>query len=161
MSQRYLSLPLNSLSLRHSILLFVLLAAVSAAAAQNNAIRGLYITGQYHYAGELPSEMKGLFSVNLIANDSRGRKAPLTGDVVVSGQGRYKFASAQLDGDRLTFTTRALQGVNYKFDGKILKVRSETDSSDEPQLEGTLTKLKDGQKAGELTGRFTYEEFGD
>jgi hypothetical protein len=144
------------------LLLFSTVSAeVTTKTIQNNSVRNLYLTGQYHYQGALSPEMKDVFSINLIANDSRGREAPLTGDVSVSGKEKYRFKSAKISGDRLTFSTRIIEGISYRFEGRILKVRSATDSYDEPELEGTLTKLRNGEKAGEVKGRFKYEEFGD
>lgn len=161
MPQMALNFSLKLLLPCHPIPILILLTAASVFAVQNNNLRGLYITGQYFYTGESPSEIKGPLSINLIAHDSRGRRVPLTGDVAVSGQGKYRFTYAQLNGDKLIFTTRTIQGISYKFDGKVLKVRSASDSSYEPELEGTLTRVSNGQKSGEVSGRFKYEEFGD
>jgi hypothetical protein len=160
MPQRDFKLPLKAI-VCNTASLFILLAVISAPAAQSNSLRGLYITGQYLYMGELPSEMEGLFSINLIANDSRGRNRPLTGDVAVSAKGKYRFMSARLYSDRLTFSTRTIQGISYEFEGRILKIRAPEGSFDIPELEGTLTKIRNGEKSGAVTGRFKYEEFGD
>lgn len=159
MLQRDLKLPLKAV-VRYTALLLVLLNVISALAGQSNSLRGLYITGQYLYSGELPAEMQDPFSISLIANDSKGRNIRLTG-YVSAPSGKYRFASVRLAGDKLTFSTGIIQGISYRFVGQILKIRAPEGSYDIPELEGTLTKLRDGEKSGEVRGRFKYEEFGD
>jgi ribosomal 30S subunit maturation factor RimM len=79
----------------------------------------------------------------------------------VSARTKYKFISIKLTKDRLTFTTQTISGVHYKFDGRILKLKAEQGDYYYLELEGTLTKLSNGEKVGEVTSQFKYEEFGD
>jgi hypothetical protein len=72
----------------------------------------------------------------------------------------YRFQSISARQNNITFTTRARGGTSYRFTGRFLKggVYAEMDSSvwDQPLMEGTLTKLKNGKKVSESRMRFSY-----
>lgn len=131
--------------------------ATSLPAQNNNSLSGLYLSGQYLYQGSPPAGMEDLFSISLIVG--KGRNKRITG--YVSTRVRYNFISVKLTNERLTFTTRTISGVHYRFDGRILKIKAEEGDYYYPELEGTLTKFRNGKMASEVTSRFKYEEFGD
>lgn len=122
-------------------------------------------TGAYFAMDELPAEFADLDHLLLATIDENAAPAPLNGFV------RPKKAEAQdyalvrpvLAGRNLTFTTTAVDGVHYAFDGafEVLGNFAENPPSYETAvLTGTLKKLRDGKSIASTPVRFRYEAGG-
>lgn len=117
--------------------------------------------GEFNPLGNAP---KGLEEVGNIDLFRSGRGRPFTSHThsgVVTTRGVvYRFKTISVSQNNFTFTTRARQGTSYSFAGRFLKggVYAEMDSEawNQPLLEGTLTKLKNGKKVAEARMRFSY-----
>lgn len=117
--------------------------------------------GQFNPIGNPPKGLEEVASLDLFRS---GRGRPFTSHAhsgVVTTRGVvYRFQSISASQNRITFTTRVRGGISYRFAGRFLRggVYAEMDSSvwDQPLLEGTLTKLRNGRKVSESTMRFSY-----
>lgn len=123
------------------------------------------ITGRYTFAGHLAAVMRDFDSINLLAVDNYPDR--ISGEIVVKRSGTgpltYKLISTSISGDKLTFKTQIIGGINYRFEGRITMQRlPESEGGyDVPLLEGRLAKFRHGRKLGEIRGDFKYEEFAD
>lgn len=117
--------------------------------------------GQFNPIGNPPQGLEEVASIDLFRS---GRGRPFTSHAhsgVVTTRGVvYRFQSISASQNRITFTTRARGGTSYRFAGRFLRggVYAEMDSSvwDQPLMEGTLTKLRNGRKVSESRMRFSY-----
>ncbi len=122
-------------------------------------------TGHYTFTGQRSLPMRDFNSINLIVGGQK--REQLSGDVTLNRSERglvvYKLIPTQLTGEKLTFKTQIINGINYRFEGKISRNRlPESEGGyDVPLLEGTLRKFRRGQQIGVLQGGFKYEEFAD
>lgn len=81
----------------------------------------------------------------------------------------HTFSKVEVTGDRLTFTTLARRrGVNYSFDGQLLKKSESTEGGGTSRggaaaavAEGTLRKLKRGKQVAEARVRLGCGEAGE
>jgi hypothetical protein len=117
--------------------------------------------GQFNPMGNAPKGLEEVASIDLFRS---GRGRPFTshthsGVVTTNGQ-VYRFQSISVSQNNFTFRTRARAGTSYGFAGRFLKggVYAEMDNStwNQPLLEGTLTKFKNGKKVSESRMRFSY-----
>ncbi len=154
---------------RHGAQLFMALLLASLLAAPPLSTLGAFSSsqkrfdpeGQFNPIGKAPKGLEEVASIDLFRS---GRGRPFTshthsGVATTSGV-VYRFQSISASQNNLTFSTRARGGTSYKFAGRFLKggVYAEMDSSvwDQPLLEGTLTKFKNGKKVAESRMRFSY-----
>lgn len=159
MSKRRYALPL--------FLALLLLGTVAASAhlktlnASSAGQKKLDPEGSFFPLGKAP---KGLEEVGGIDLFRSGRNRPFTSHThsgVVTTKGTvYRFQTISVSQNSLTFKTRALQGTSYSFAGRFLKggAFAEMDSStwNDPFLEGTLTRFKNGKKVAEARMKFSY-----
>lgn len=69
----------------------------------------------------------------------------------------FHSVSITAEGNRLSFRTNKIRGIEYKFDGRF--TRNGTDfSRKEKVLKGTLRKIVKGKQAASLTADFGYYE---
>lgn len=145
-------------------LLLVVTAAIvplSTPGAFSSASKKFDPEGQFNPMGNPPKGLEEVASIDLFRT---GRNRPFTSHThsgVVTTRGVvYRFQTISVSQNNFTFTTRARGGVSYRFAGRFLKggVYAEMDSSvwDQPLLEGTLTKFKNGKKVAESRMRFSY-----
>ena len=117
--------------------------------------------GTFNPLGNAP---KGLEEVGNIDLFRSGRGRPFTSHahsgVLTTNGTVYRFQTISVSQNSITFRTRTRAGISYGFRGRFLKggVYAEMDSSvwDQPLLEGTLTKFKNGKKIAESRMRFSY-----
>lgn len=117
--------------------------------------------GQFNPLGNAPKGLEEVASIDLFRS---GRGRPFTSHThsgVVSTRGVvYRFKTISVSQNKFTFTTRVRQGTSYSFAGRFLKggVYAEMDSEawNQPLLEGTLSKFKNGKKVAEARMRFSY-----
>jgi hypothetical protein len=153
-----------------TLFFLALLVAGSALAAPPAAFKALSAPlkkfdpeGQFNPIGKAPKGLEEVASIDLFRS---GRNRPFTSHThsgVATTRGVvYRFRTISASQNSLTFTTATRQGTNYRFSGRFLKggVFAELDSTvwDQPILEGTLTKYKNGKKVAE--SRMTFSYFG-
>lgn len=90
---------------------------------------------------------------------------PTTGGVVTKRSDLvYLFASVKVDGRELTFTTRAIRGISYGFEGRMLRRPTRKNGEVVPGAvvaEGTLRKFRGKRQAAEARLRFGCTEGGE
>lgn len=136
-------------------------APVSALKAISPSQRRFDPEGQFNPIGNPPKGLEEVASLDLFRS---GRGRPFTSHThsgVVTTRGVvYRFQNISASQNNFTFTTRARGGTSYRFTGRFLRggVYAEMDSTvwDQPLLEGTLTKFKNGKKVSESRMRFSY-----
>ena len=109
-----------------------------------------------HESTPQPPDFSDFAGINL--NSKRLRRLPAAGLQLINGTS-YRFKTLTVKQNNFTFTTVALKGVSYSFSGRFLKggVYSSGILDDQtPVLEGTLTKLRNGQKVAEAKLKFVY-----
>jgi hypothetical protein len=111
--------------------------------------------GSFWILGDAPNGFKDFAGFNL--NAGRDRYLPRAGVDLTNGR-HLNFKTVTATSQKLTFTTVALRGVVYSFEGKFLKdgIFKQQDLMDVPVLEGTLVKIVNGKKAAESKLKFTY-----
>jgi hypothetical protein len=117
--------------------------------------------GQFNPIGKAPQGLEEVGSIDLFRS---GNGRPFTSHshsgVVTTNGTVYRFSSINAARNSCTFTTRTRGGVSYRFTGRFLKggVYAEMDYStwNQPLLEGTLSKYKNGKKVSEGRMRFSY-----
>ncbi len=122
-------------------------------------------TGAYFVMTELPPELAELDHLLLATIDENAAPAPLNGFLRPKEQEAkdYVLVSPKLDGRNLTFTTAAVDGVSYRFEGAFEVVGNFAENPppyETAALTGTLTKLRDGNAAASTPVKFRYEAGG-
>jgi hypothetical protein len=126
----------------------------SAAAKSSPDISGAY------YLEEKPSKaFEDVDWIALFAVDAKGRKVPLHGFIRLKDRYRGRFVNfflvnPSLKDHTLTFSTRVVRGIHYRFNGQFLKLENLEDG--EIVLQGQLSKFQNGEKVGEVNARYTY-----
>jgi hypothetical protein len=158
---------MNKRRQRAHIFFALLLGALAAAAplaspgAFSSSQKRFDPEGTFNPIGNAPKGLEEVGSIDLFRS---GRNRPFTSHShsgVATTRGIvYRFQSISVSQNNFTFKTRARSGISYSFSGRFLKggVYAEMDSSawDQPLLEGTLTKFKNGKKIAESRMRFSY-----
>jgi len=119
------------------------------------------VTGAYFPAGPLPAEFSGIEHLSLATVDAEGKPADLNGFIRPKEKAArdYKLLDPKLEGKLLTFTTTAVKGVSFSFEGMFERLddfSKNPPASDELILKGTLTKVEDGEKSALTRVAFTY-----
>lgn len=119
------------------------------------------VTGAYFPAGPLPAEFSEIEHLSLATVDAQGEPADLNGFIRPKEKSArdYKLVDPKLEGKLLTFTTAAVKGVSFSFEGMFERLddfSKNPPANDELILKGTLTKLEDGEKAALTRIAFTY-----
>lgn len=123
------------------------------------------VTGAYFPAGPLPAEFSDIEHLSLATIDAQGKPADLNGFIrpKVRSARDYTLVDPKLEGKFLTFTTTAVKGVSYSFEGAFERLddfSANPPPNDELILKGTLTKMEDGEKAALTRVAFTYSAGG-
>lgn len=162
----------SAMALTIAVTLFA--SATSVAASRHSAVQGEFAanSANYHFAhdvfgyffikGKAPAGFKNIDHL-LLGGEGEfgaGAKPPFYGQIRLTGKGKtdYKLLKPTLDGNNLSFQTKAVAGVSYKFEGTL----SQTDFTDnQPDgdavvLTGTLTKMKNGRSIGQAKLQFTW-----
>jgi hypothetical protein len=137
------------------VILLAIVAAVSNISAQAPKER-FDPDGSFWFHGAPPKEFENVGGINL--NSKRSRRLPAAGVELTNGN-RFAFKSLVVKRESLVFMTVVVRGVSYSFSGRFLKggvFAAGNLDSEEPVLEGTLTKLKAGKKVAEASLKFTY-----
>jgi hypothetical protein len=115
--------------------------------------------GYFMLVGNPPAGLKEFDGFSLLRKPGGGHY-PASG-VRTNRNVIYRFipASTNVTRQKFTFTTRALKGTSYSFEGRWLKggVFYEADlDMDTPVLEGHLIKYRNGQKIAEADLKFSF-----
>jgi hypothetical protein len=143
-----------------------LAAALAVLAAQEAACAPpdpADVFGYYFLQGPLAPWAAEIDAMHLSTVDMRNGAlvtVPLWGLIRLKDMRRpdYRIPAARLDGRRLSFRTREVEGVAFAFDGEF--VRLGNFPLDPPQgivLQGRLRRLQEGRVVGEQDARFRYE----
>lgn len=68
----------------------------------------------------------------------------------------FKFTAISVSREKITFTTQAIRGTSYKFEGTFLTDKPTKVPADEVVLEGTLVKLQTGKQIASADIRLNY-----
>ena len=122
-------------------------------------------TGAYFAMTELPADFAELDHLLLATIDENAAPAPLNGFLRPKKHEAkdYVLVSPKRDGRNLTFTTAAVDGVSYQFEGAFEVVGNFAENPppyETAVLTGTLTKLRDGNTVASTPVRFRYEAGG-
>ena len=114
---------------------------------------------------ELPAEFAELEHLSLATIDDNAEPAPLNGFLRPKDRDArdYALISPKLEGRNLTFTTAAVDGVHYEFNGAFEVVgnfAAEPPSYETAVLTGTLTKHRGGRSVASTPVKFRYEAGG-
>lgn len=123
------------------------------------------VTGAYFPAGPLPAEFSDIEHLSLATIDAQGNPSDLNGFIRPKNRSArdYTLVDPKLEGKYLTFTTTAVKGVSFSFEGAFERVDDFSKNpppTDELILKGTLTKMEDGEKAALTRVAFTYSAGG-
>jgi hypothetical protein len=113
-------------------------------------------SGAFWISGEPPADFSDFSAINL--NIRQLRRLPTSGLQLNDGTA-FRFKTVVAKQSSFTFTTVTLKGVYYTFSGKFLKggdFAATWQGEEDPVLEGTLTKFKDGKKAADAKLKFIY-----
>ena len=119
------------------------------------------VTGAYFPAGPLPADFSDIEHLSLATIDADGKPADLNGFIRPKERSArdYKLVDPKLEGKVLTFTTTAVKGVSFSFEGAFERLDDFSKNptpNDDLILKGTLTKMEDGEKAALTRVAFTY-----
>lgn len=122
-------------------------------------------TGAYFAMADLPAEFAELEHLSLATIDENAAPAPLNGFLRPKDRDAkdYALISPKLEGRSLAFTTAAVDGVHYEFNGAFDvagNFAAEPPSYETAVLTGTLTKHRDGRSIASTPVRFRYEAGG-
>ncbi len=133
---------------------------VLAAASRIEAIRGLEAAiqsfefdGYYVISGTAPRGFENLADV---PQQISGNTKSAYGHIETRAGTDFKFTTISVSREKITFTTRSIRGVSYKFQGRFLTDKPTKAPADEVVLEGTLVKLQTGKQIASADIRLTY-----
>lgn len=117
------------------------------------------ITGAYFFVEKPPKAFEDVDWIALFAVDAKGHKVSLSGFLRLKETRNGRFVNfflvkPSLSGHTLSFSTRAVRGISYRFEGKFMKLENLEDN--EIVLKGRLSKFRNGRKRAELVARFYY-----
>ena len=141
---------------RKLLAVFLLLTLTSIAVLSQNKSARFDPDGSFWIVGTPPNEFSDFSAINL--NAKKLRRIPPSGYQTNDGKS-YRFKTLVVKRDNFTFTTVPVRGVSYSFAGKFLKggnFAASWSGDEDPVLEGTLTKFRDGKKLAEAKLKFSY-----
>jgi hypothetical protein len=156
---------------RKNLLLLCLMTAVSAsttiatsgvllAAGRRPAPRTVRATGQsfefdgfYVIQGPAPRGFENLADV---PQQIGGNIKSAYGYIETTAGTDFKFTAITVSREKITFTTRSIRGVSYKFAGRFLTDKPTKAPANEVVLEGTLVKLQTDKQVASANVRFIY-----
>jgi hypothetical protein len=140
-----------------TVLVYTILPSLVRASAGQATVD---VFGYYFPQGKLPAAFSEIDHLMLSTIDDNARPAPLNGWIRPKRKAAkdYKLVKPKLDGKNLNFTTQAVRGVSYSFEGAFTKLGNfPTDRPEgEVLLKGHLIKMLNGEKVAETDVSFTY-----
>lgn len=134
------------------ILFFVL--AISTFAQTTTDIFG------YYSIEKAPKTFANISEIHLSGNYGAEQKPAFYGLIRMKAKKAkdYVLNKPALDGNNITFTTKAVNGVSYSFTGTFIRLGNFPEERPEGEilLKGTLTKMKGKTKLASGTFSFNY-----
>jgi len=109
--------------------------------------------GYYVISGTAPRGFENLADV---PQQIGGNTKSAYGHIETRAGTDFKFTAISVSREKITFATRAIRGISYKFEGRFLTDKPTKAPADEVVLEGTLVKLQAGKQVASANVRFTY-----
>ena len=135
--------------------ILLILCLIAAPAFAQRKVARFDPDGSFWIHGTPPPEFSDFDSINLNAKRLRYLNPP----GLMMRTTRYRYKTLTVQRDNFTFTTMTVRGIFYTFSGKFLKggVYGAANLDDEnPVLEGTLTRFRNGKKVAEANLKFVY-----
>jgi hypothetical protein len=133
---------------------------VLAAASRIEAIRTLEAAVQsFEFDGWYviqPPAPRGFENLMNVPQQIGGNTKSAYGHIETRAGTDFKFTAISVSREKITFTTRSVRGISYKFQGRFLTDKPTKAPSDEVVLEGTLVKLQRGKQIASANIRLTY-----
>ncbi|HEX9959548.1 MAG TPA: hypothetical protein VGB00_01280 [Pyrinomonadaceae bacterium] len=126
--------------------------AATAARAQN----GNDIFGYYTIDGKAPAAFADIDVIHLAGSYGAEQKPPVHGMIRPKKGRDFPLLKPALSGKNISFTTKAVGGVSYKFTGTFVKFPN-NQQQEGAILRGVLQKFKGKAKIAEANVRFTYD----
>ena len=117
------------------------------------------VFGYYFLEGKVSKEFDEIDHLHLSTIDFKGKDSPLSGLIrpKKKAQADYVLAAPKLKLMELSFTTKVVKTISYKFTGKFIKLGSFPDKPPKGTiLEGKLTKMKGTKIVVEENVKFRY-----
>lgn len=123
------------------------------------------VTGAYVPMDPLPPDFAEIDHLSLATIDENAAPAPLNGFIRPKDAAArdYELDKPALSGRRLTFVTKAVNGVSYSFEGSFEVLHdfpANPPSYETPVLTGTLERVRDGKTVATTPVKFRYEAGG-
>lgn len=132
--------------------LFIGFASATAARAQSEND----IFGYYTIDGRVPAAFADIFHIHLAGSYGAEQKPPVHGMIRPKKGKDFPLLKPTLNGKKISFTTREVGGVSYKFTGAFVRFpNNETQTG--VVLRGVLQKFRGRTKIAEARVGFTYE----
>lgn len=115
------------------------------------------VTGYYYLEEKVAKPFPEILYIHLFTIDDRGKRVPLNGFIRLNKRkaADYKMEKISLQKRDLSFTTKAIRGIHYEFNGKFLT--DEVDGNIEDiVLKGNLKKFQGGKLLSESNVGLTY-----
>ena len=140
----------------HFLLLFLSVPALTTFAQKNNKVD---VFGYYTIKNPTKT-FADISEIHLSGNYGAQEKPPIYGLIRLKKKSAkdFQLLKPTLNGKNLTFTTKAVGGISYQFDGTFTKLGNfpETRPEGEILLKGRLTKYKGKTKIVEANVSFSY-----
>lgn len=131
--------------------LFIGFASTAAKAQTGNDI-----FGYYSIDGKAPAAFADIDVIHLAGSYGAEQKPPVHGMIRPKKGRDFPLLKPTLSGKNISFTTKAVGGVSYKFTGTFVKFPN-NEQQEGVILRGVLQKFKGKTKIAEARVNFTYE----
>jgi hypothetical protein len=142
---------------KNLFLFALLLFFVDSALAQKANTTNIF---GYYTIEKSPKDFADISEIHLSGDYGAQLKPPVYGLIRLKKKGAKDFLllKPKLNGKNLTFTTKAVGGISYQFDGIFTKLGNfpETRPEGEILLKGELTKYKGKTKIAGANVGFSY-----
>ena len=131
--------------------LFIGFASMPAKAQNGNDV-----FGYYSIDGKVPAAFAGIDVIHLAGSYGAEQKPPVHGMIRPKKGKDFPLLKPALRGKNISFTTKAVGGISYKFTGTFVKFPN-NEQQEGIILRGVLQKFKGRTKIAEANVKFTYE----
>lgn len=149
--------------LMKALLFFCCTLLVFAAPQKKGKTKRTDVFGYYFLEGKVSKEFDEIDHLHLSTIDIKGKDSSLNGLIrpKKKNQTDYVLLTPKLKLSELSFTTKAVKTISYKFTGKFVKLGDfPTKPPKGTILEGKLTKMKGAKIVVEENVKFRYEPGG-
>lgn len=114
------------------------------------------IFGYYTIAGKTPAAFADISEIHLAGTYGAEQKPPVHGMIRPKKGKDYPLMKPTLSGKNITFETKAVGGISYKFTGAFVKFPN-NEQQEGIILKGVLQKFRGKTKIAEANVGFNYE----